>query len=154
MRNFIFLMMVTLTFFSCKSDDEGIFKDEDYLIFGHFYGMCVGEACVETFKLTHNKLYEDANDHYSGSEFDFYELDQNLFNQIQDLKATFPEQLMLEETGVIGCPDCADGGGLLIQLSRNGHLYIWRIDQYKANVPEYLHDFMDKVNEKIALINN
>lgn len=147
------LILCVLLFTACHSDDA-LLKAPDYLIFGHFYGMCVGESCVETFKLTEDKLFEDANDGYSGTKFDFYELDATLFEQVKDLKDAFPERLLTETTDVFGCPDCADGGGLLIQLSKNGKLYTWKIDQSKNNVPEYLHDFMEKVNAKISLINN
>lgn len=154
MRNFMFLLVVALTFSSCNSDDDATFEDGDYLIFGHFYGMCVGETCVETFKLTDNRLYEDSLDDYTATDFKFYQLGQDLFDQVKDLKNDFPEQLLLEDETFFGCPDCADGGGLLIQLFKDGKLYTWKIDQMKENVPEYLHDFMDKVNAKIALIND
>lgn len=155
MRSYIILLVTGLMILSCQSsDDEFIFENRDYLIFGHFYGMCVGEGCVQTFKLTENSLYKDAKSDYFGSDFEFYQLDQKLFDKVKDLKNTFPKQLLSEKDEVIGCPDCADGGGLFIQLLRNEQLYTWRIDQDKANLPGYLHNFVDKVNEKIALINN
>ncbi|MEM9687322.1 MAG: hypothetical protein AAF934_10435 [Bacteroidota bacterium] len=53
-----------------------------------------------------------------------------------------------------GCPDCTDGRGVFIQYSENGNVKSWRIDQIKVNVPGYLHNFIDKVNEKIDFINN
>ena len=65
----------------------------------------------------------------------------------------FPSQLLNEKKTTIGCPDCADGGGLFIQYSENGNVKSWRIDQEKDNVPHYLHNLIDKVNEKIKIIN-
>ena len=76
------------------------------------------------------------------------------FEQVKDLVDLFPTQLLNENVNTFGCPDCTDGGGLFIQYSENGTLKSWRIDQIKGNVPSFLHDFMDKVNEKIELINN
>lgn len=140
-------------FVGCDSDDANE-ERSDYLIFGHFYGMCGGEECVEVFKLTENELYEDSSDDYSLKKFNFYELDQATYTLVKDLYKFIPEQLLKEESDIFGCPDCADGGGLFIELSKDGKLFSWRIDQSKENVPEYLHDFMDKVNEKIALINS
>ncbi len=140
-------------FVGCDSDDANE-ERSDYLIFGHFYGMCGGEECVEVFKLTENELYEDSSDDYSLKKFNFYELDQATYTLVKDLYQFIPEQLLKEESDIFGCPDCADGGGLFIELSKDGKLFSWRIDQSKENVPEYLHDFMDKVNEKIALINS
>lgn len=140
---------------SCSSDDDKItINEQNFLIFGHFYGMCVGESCVETFKLTDKKLFEDTIDNYSGQNLAFIELENEKFEQVKNLVDFFPNQLLNENETIFGCPDCADGGGLFIQYSENGVVKSWRIDQNKNNVPTYLHNFIDKVNEKIALINN
>lgn len=53
---------------------------------------------------------------------------------------------------LVCCPDCADQGGLYVEY-RQGNAYgKWHIDQDKEEVPTYLHEFMDKVNETIRLI--
>ena len=137
---------------SCSNDDIGL-TDTSYLVFGHFYGECIGEGCVETFKLTKTALFEDTVDDYSGQELNFVPLETNKFEQVKDLMDFFPSRLFMEKDNIFGCPDCADGGGLFIQFSQNGKVKSWRIDQDKDNVPSYLHQFMDKVNEKIRLIN-
>ena len=147
------MAIVILT--SCNKDEDSItINEQNFLVFGHFYGMCVGEGCVETYKLTDLKLYEDILDDYSGQNLDFVELDNETFEQINDLVDFFPNQLLNETDTVFGCPDCSDGGGLFIQYSDNGNLKSWRIDQFQENVPSYLHSFIDKVNEKIVLINS
>ena len=138
---------------SCNKDCITL-NEQNYLVFGHFYGMCAGEGCVETYKLTDMKLYEDLIDDYSGQNLEFVELENETFAQVNDLVDFFPNQLLSEEETVFGCPDCSDGGGLFIQYSDNGNLKSWRIDQFQNNVPSYLHAFIDQVNEAIALINN
>ena len=138
---------------SCNKDCITL-NEQNYLVFGHFYGMCAGEGCVETYKLTDMKLYEDLIDDYSGQNLEFVELENETFAQVSDLVDFFPNQLLSEEETVFGCPDCSDGGGLFIQYSDNGNLKSWRIDQFQNNVPSYLHAFIDQVNEAIALINN
>ncbi len=156
MKKILLVLLVSGILFSCwkKKDDDNItINDNDYLVFGHFYGECMGEECVETFKLTSSKLYEDILDDYSGQNLEFVELTNELFLQVNDLETFFPEQLLDETESVIGCPDCADGGGLYVLYSDNGNLRSWRIDQFQENVPTYLHSFMNKINEKIALIN-
>jgi hypothetical protein len=152
----VFLFLITFgVLFSCNKDDDNItINEQNFLIFGHFYGECFGESCVETYKLTDEKLLEDTIDDYSGHNLEFMELENEKFEQVNDLIDYFPNQLLNESETVFGCPDCADGGGLFIQYSENGNLKSWRIDQVKDNVPGYLHSFIDKVNEKIALINN
>jgi hypothetical protein len=149
------LLMAIVILTSCNKDEDSItINEQNFLVFGHFYGMCGGEECVETYKLTDLKLYEDILDDYSGQNLDFVELDNETFEQINDLVDFFPNQLLNETDTVFGCPDCSDGGGLFIQYSDNGNLKSWRIDQFQENVPSYLHSFIDKVNEKISLINN
>jgi len=148
----ILLIAIAMTT-SCNK--EGItLNEQNYLVFGHFYGMCAGEGCVETYKLTNMKLYEDLIDDYSGQNLEFVELDNETFEHVSDLVDFFPNQLLSESDTVFGCPDCADGGGLYIQYSDNGNLKSWRIDQMQENVPSYLHSFMAHVNEAIVLINN
>lgn len=153
MNHSVILFLLALSITSCNSERSEKSKDLDYLVFGHFYGHCVGEECIETFKLTDDKLYEDADDGYRATTFNFQEVKGDHFNKVKDLKADFPEELLLEKEDVFGCPDCADGGGLVIQVSKDGKVHTWTLDQSKQNVPDYLHDFMDKINEKIALIN-
>src|SRR5699024_2579495 len=118
---------------------------------GHFYGECVGESCVETFKLTENNLYEDTVDDYSHQNFELVKLENEKFEQVKDLTDYFPNQLLNDSRTVFGCPDCADGGGLFIQYSNNGNVKSWRIDQRKDKVPSYLHSFITKVNKKIEI---
>ena len=155
MKEAFTLLMAIVILTSCNKDEDCItINEQNFLVFGHFYGMCGGEECVETYKLTDLKLYEDILDDYSGQNLDFVELDNETFEQINDLVDFFPNQLLNETDTVFGCPDCSDGGGLFIQYSDNGNLKSWRIDQFQENVPSYLHSFIDKVNEKISLINN
>ena len=148
------VLLAVIFISACKKADKDEPFSGDYLIFGHFYGECIGEGCVETYKLTDTKLYEDTNDNYSGAEpFSFVELTDAQFDKVRDLVDDFPQELLDEEEGVFGCPDCADQGGLLIKYAKSGNIKTWRIDQNKEGVPAYLHGFMNSVNEKIDLIN-
>ncbi|MEP3209700.1 MAG: hypothetical protein ABJN95_10945 [Maribacter sp.] len=154
MKKLVFVLLAFGILCACTSDDSGInINEQNFMVFGHFYGECGGEGCVETFKLTNTSLFEDIVDDYSGQNMDFVALDNDLFEEVKNLSEFFPNKLLKESENQFGCPDCADGGGLFIQFSENGNVKSWRIDQVKANVPAYLHQFIDKVNEKIALIN-
>ena len=153
MKKILLLIFIFGTFISCKKDNSKIvIDDKNFLIFGHFYGECFGEGCVETYKLTDKKLFEDTIDDYSGRNLNFIELSNNKFEEVKDLIEFFPNELLKSDKSIFGCPDCADGGGLFIQYSENGKLKTWRIDQDKKNVPSYLHGFIDKVNDKIRII--
>ena len=154
MKKLVLILAAVVLLIACtKSDNNITINEQNFLVFGHFYGFCGGESCVETFKLTDEKLFEDTIDDYMGQNLEFEELESGLFLQVNDLPDFFPNQLLNESETVFGCPDCADGGGLFVQYSKNGNTKSWRIDQDYNNIPSYLHEFVYKVNEKIGIIN-
>ena len=153
MRILVGLLCILLATSACSNEDDGlVLSEKNFLIFGHFYGECFGEGCIETFKLTNTTLYEDTLDDYAGRERNFVALDNSSFLLVKDLADQFPTQLLATTEEFIGCPDCADGGGIFIQYVRDDQVRTWRIDQVKSNIPAFLHPFVDQVNEKIGLI--
>lgn len=154
----ILLFISLLAIYSCKKGEGPDNSVPDYLIFGHFYGECVGEECIEIFCLEPTRLLEDSNDDYPNSSnyyvADFYELPASKYEEVNDLMDFFPDTLLSIEATVIGQPDYADGGGLYIEYNVGTTRDFWLIDQDKNNIPSSLHAFVDKVNEKIELINN
>jgi len=153
------LISACLTFFfltSCEKDDNYEPSKSDYIFFGHFYGECMGEHCVEIFRLEKDKLFEDIKDRYPNStefyEGNWVELSQQKFNDTKDLTNYFPTDLLSEKDTVIGQPDAGDWGGLYLEYNFNGVRKFWLLDQKKDNVPTKYHDLIDKVNEKIALL--
>jgi len=153
MKYFLIILLVVCNFYNCTSNDSIEINKKDYIIFGHFHGMCIGENCIENFKLTGDTLYEDLKNDYSHTDFEFVAMNNDKFEQVKNLMDFFPSKLLNEKESVLGCPDCADQGGLFIELSKNGIVKSWRIDSQKEAVPSYLHSFMNKVNEKITLLN-
>ena len=154
LKRLTLLVLTILLCTTCSDDLSFELNDTNYLIFGHSYGECLGERCVETFKLTNEKLFEDINDNYSGNDLSFIELGADKFDEVKDLALLFPNQLLYDGKSTFGCPDCTDGGGIFIQYADNGTIQSWRMDQDKNQIPSYLHNFVDKIKEKIALIND
>lgn len=156
--NTLFIVMIAsvVILTSCEKQNE-IVEDTDYLIFGHFYGECIGENCVEIFKLESDRILEDENDTYPNQKTfytgNYNELDMLKFEQAKDLLDFFPQELLDESSVVIGQPDAGDWGGIYVEYNFNGVRKFWLIDQMKSNIPAYLHEFVDKTNEKIELIN-
>jgi hypothetical protein len=143
---------------NCEDKNGNIgLSNGEYLIFGHFYGECLGEECTEIFKLTSNKLFEDIADNYPRqSEFyngNYVEVENSSYELINDLFDYFPKDLLNENNTVFGCPDCVDQGGLYIEYNEDGIRKYWIIDQSIESIPTYLHEFISKVNEYIDLIN-
>lgn len=154
-KQFFILCLLIITLCSCKKDSV-IPSTSDYIIFGHFYRECAGEQCIEIFRLEQNRLLEDTKDSYPNSS-SFYNgnyksLTNQKFNDAKELLNFFPNDLLTEINPVIGQPDAGDGGGLYIEYNYNGTRKFWLLDQKKSNVPSKYHNFIDKVNEKIKLI--
>lgn len=144
---------------SCEYENlEKQVSDFDYILFGHFYGFCVGEQCIEIYKLTNTALYEDTNDKYPGQtkpyEGSFQQLDPALFEKVKNLKAKVPQELLATDSGVIGQPDAGDWGGLYFEISIKGKKQYWLIDKMKTSLPEYLKPFADDMEGAIAIIND
>lgn len=156
----LFLSALILSLYACKkegNDDNcaGPIEDNSSLIFGHYYGECIGEDCIQTYKLSGAHLYEDTVDSYAGTgPLAFIQRSQEDYLLVSNLMDYYPEELLSQADTTYGCPDCADQGGLFIQLSNEGTVRTFNIDQDMAAVPSYLHLFMTKVNEYIGLIGN
>lgn len=150
------ISVITLLSACTKShhhDDESEFTR---FVFGHFYGFCGGETCVEIFKLEGGALYEDTldiypkrDDFYTGS---FVKLSDEAYQKTKDLPDYFPDKLWSETKKVLGQPDAGDWGGLYIEVLHGPHKEFWILDQHKANMDSVYHLFIDKVNEKIRAL--
>ena len=150
-----FLLILTIGFWACSESTTDENEVIEPIIFGHYYGHCFGETCIETFKLENGKLYEDLDDDYSRNDFNFVELSDALYEQVVDIVNHIPQELREVNGQTFGCPDCADQGGVYIELfdSSNAEADMkFYIDQSATNTPKYLHEFVDIVNAKIALL--
>lgn len=144
-------------FMSCEKEKCGFGTDTDYVTFGHFYGQCFGEGCVEIFRVDHATLYEDTLDMYPNSD-DFYpghfvaKLADSKYELVKDLDTFFPEALLNETEVVQGQPDAGDWGGIYFEIQRGTTHRFWLLDQNETNMPAAYNAFVDKINEKIAII--
>lgn len=153
------LALIACVFVSCdKTEDPPVNNPDDFFVFGRFYGECLGEECIEIFKLQDGKLFEDRNDQYVSNESfyvaDFQALDDSKYEAVKDLWSFIPGAIYEEDQVRFGCPDCADQGGLYLEIRTGAFHEYWILDQNKNEVPQYLHSLMDAVNLRIDLINN
>jgi hypothetical protein len=142
---------------SCD-DDSVMITSEKYLIFGHFYGFCEGEQCIEIFKLTEGELFEDQNDNYPDQESfykgKFIKLSDEAFMIADGLMDAFPTQLLMENDKVIGLPDAGDWGGYYVEYKSGETHGSWLIDKIDDHIPEYLHAFTGGMDEVIDQLSN
>jgi hypothetical protein len=161
---FLFLVIGSLAFLSCEKNqvksEEGehpneilLSEEDEYFVFGHYFGMCQGEKCVEIFKISSEDLFEDSKDaypdnrsHYIG-EFTINRNDK--YELVKDLPA-IPDIMLNAPNTVLGCPDCSDGGGLYIEIHKDGETKYWLIDLQR--VPEGLEEFVEDIEAKIKIL--
>jgi hypothetical protein len=134
--------------------------DQEYFIFGHFYGECGGEGCVEMYKLEDGRLYEDDLDDYPNYttpiEAHWNELPNEKYEVVKDIEDQFPDALYHETENVLGIPDGGDWGGIYVEVKYSGSQAsksgFWLLDKNESNMEQVYNDFVDKIEVKIALI--
>ena len=148
----LFLGLTIILLSSCCKEKNYLGSGEyEYFAFGHFFGECGGENCVVRYVITGNQLLEDTDD--SDKTEKFVKLDQELYYQVKDLEDKIPQEMFDSPQNVYGCPDCADGGGLLIDYRKKGKTRKWALDYTKHELPVQIGKFVDAIHEKIYLIN-
>jgi hypothetical protein len=152
----LFVCIIAWNLSGCSKDESIHQKELDYIVFGSFYGECVGENCVAIFKIQGSSLFVDTRKQYpngmSRYEGTFEILPKELYDLVADLTEEIPNELLEMEPGTIGCPDCADGGGKYIEINIDGEIKAWSIDNGLNRIPESLHEFMNILEDKIELL--
>ncbi|MCC2546879.1 hypothetical protein LJY25_10525 [Hymenobacter sp. BT175] len=128
----------------------------DTMVFGWFHGYCLGESCIDIFRIDKaaGQLHEDIKDGYPSPDAAYngdYQLAKTLgqYQVVAGLPGQVPAQLLSHSNGYIGQPDFTDGGGYYVEIQDNGQRRFWLIDTQKANIPSYLHPFVDELEAKI-----
>lgn len=155
--------LLLLSFISCDKKEESVNPkagDLEYFVFGHFYGECGGEGCVEIYKLEEGHLFEDTRDVYPTwvTPYDgtYILLPEGKFDLVKDIIEYFPEELYAETENVLGQPDAGDWGGIYVEIKYvddEGKSGFWLLDQNTYNMPDIYNAFVARINEKIYLIN-
>ena len=149
---FVFFLVFALS--ACDNKEEIQVEGNDFLIFGYHYGFCAGPDCTALYKLTDKELSKTINYNQGipSEESSYAALEEEQFELAKDLISFFPSQLLDAKEEVFGCPNCHDQGTLLVEYSQDGESSFWRIDPSKNDVPKYMHEFMDKMQEKFTLL--
>ncbi|MFC0185177.1 hypothetical protein SAMN04515674_112109 [Pseudarcicella hirudinis] len=165
-RSLMIVLLGVLTFISCRkdtNDTEPIGKKEnssaridasqldEYLVFG-YVGLGWGCGTEALYLINGNKLYVDTTGAYcqKGNEYVFngVQLPDSQYVKAKGMVEFFPEAMRSVSGTTFGCPGCADGGMLFLQLKQKGvALKSWRVDDsvfYRGTdvlnnaFPEYL----------------
>lgn len=147
---FLFILILTtgVLVSSCKDEIDQT-NCCDYTVFGIFFGECVGENCVETYKLINDELLEDNVDSYPrGGEFlegTFTKRSEADFDYVRNRFPVIPDTLLLDQREVIGIPDGGDWGGVYLAIKEGSVERSWLIDLNKSNISPVYHELVDSL---------
>jgi len=151
-------LAASLFLLSCaKSDESGDIDQEITLLFGYYKGLVPEGDYSDIYLLNDTQLFLDSLGNYPSNGFyegEFEKLTESDFQIAQDLISFFPSELFNEVENYVGCPDCADQGGIYVEYERGDLHGFWTIDNQQDALPEYLHEFVDKISEKVTLLDN
>lgn len=162
MKNLVIYAVVPLLLFcaSCSNSPSPATTESlnykntnEYLVFGSYYGECIGDKCVQIFKIEKGRLFADDYHRYPGrtSSYngDFHELEAQKYEKVKSLVQSVPTALVQESNTVLGMPDAYDQGGVYIELQHNGEHKFWMIDNDEKNIPAYLHELVRDIHKAI-----
>ena len=142
----IFLISFTIVAgLCCKKDKED--GAVDFLSFGTAYDECIGN-CANFFKLAGDKIYPDNTTRYSGEGsviFKTTALSNDKYLLAKELIDNFPAYLLTTSGQTFGCPDCADQGGIHIELKTKGETKFWHIDIDVTKQPVEIRSYIERM---------
>jgi len=143
---------------ACGEDTVSELKGSDSITFGQFFGFCMGEQCIEIYRLTATGLYEDTNDTYPARD-KFYEgkftkMPDDKFKLAAGFENKIPSALLNQNERVIGQPDAGDWGGYYVEVNQNGKREFWIVDKNQLYLPENLKPFAQELGDLITLLSN
>lgn len=159
LRSFLVSSLLLLCMLvACNSNDESQEVTEEVrLLFGDYVGLVPDSNYSDIYLMENSMLYLDTLSNYPSNGFyegAYVQLDEADYQLASELIAIFPSELFEENENYVGCPDCADQGGYYVEYQSTTKHAFWNIDKNKEAIPEYLHEFVDKISEKLTLLSN
>lgn len=155
MKKMILLCAAALLTFGCRKEKCGCAPppggDFEYFIFGTAYGECAGD-CARIYKLQGSQLFADDGLEYLTSaqvNFQSNALSSDKVALATALWEKFPNDLLDQPSGNIGCPDCRDQGTAFIKVRQGGQDFYWMIDPDEVRYKE----FTTAVRETVVQLN-
>jgi hypothetical protein len=98
---------------------QRVYQNNDYIVFGTYFGYCVGNDCLTFFRIDSQKVLRYLNANYGLYDFNQYQYKSLVY---KDDLATFYSRIPIEiknlkgQTKIFGSPDSADQGGIYFEL--------------------------------------
>lgn len=149
-------MFAALASGGCSENPVGQLESDDYVVFGDFFGECIGEGCIDIFKIQDGRVFSDTLDRYPSAsklphQTAYVEISNDSYEALEDILSRIPEELYVEDRTVIGQPDAGDWGGYYLEIKIDDETRYWLIDKMEDNLPSYLHAFVEQLDEAIEI---
>lgn len=129
----------------------------DKLVFGTYYGMCRAD-CINIYCVESAQLQKDDSTTYGKLDWFYYftptrKMDAAKQRAAKALLSQVPMELLSKNRTTIGCPDCADQGGIFIQAMSGPVSATLKIDisDTEDQSPEVIA-FKKKILETVAYL--
>lgn len=149
--------LTSITAPGCSDEFENLTEPDQYVIFGDFYGECIGRGCIDIFKLEDERVFADTLDRYPSAStlphtVSFVPVTGVDADEVRNLIGRLPAALFDESDIVIGQPDAGDWGGFYLETNVAGKTRFWIIDKMEDNLPSYLREYVERLDEAILLL--
>jgi hypothetical protein len=145
------LFATFIVFISLSGCTKENLDNIDYFAFGSAHGFCLSN-CADFFLIDDGNIYPDDFDYYyneSTLTFKSEPLSIEKYNLAKDLIDRFPNYLINNLNKTFGCPDCADQGGIHIEIKENGQIIRWHFDTNISNLPVQIQDYIQNISSVI-----
>jgi len=155
MKRILSCLFTGMLLVSCGSSSEDAPKAET-LVFGTYFGMCQG-TCFVTYRLASGVLQADRNETYISGDYTFEPtetLPAEDYTRVAGLLTTIPAVLRNGDGGTLGCPDCADQGGVYVDFTdAQGKRKVYYLDTNNtSDQAEAVVRFKTRILEAVDLL--
>lgn len=126
----------------------------DKVVFGSFHGMCPA-GCVDVYRVDTSTLYEDTTVQLFVLNWSYNFIPGPAFDSLRRANAMtllmdVPAELTSGTEHVFGVPDSHDQGGVYLQVTKDGVVHKYRIDNdNNPGVSTQVGAYRDRVNSVI-----
>ncbi len=146
-------ILIIISFLFISSCTRESLDNPEYFSFGEAYGFCQGN-CATFFQIKDNMIYPDDIDRYVDTNLKFKTeaLGADKYNLAKQLIENFPSYLTNNPDQTFGCPDCADQGGIHIEIKEDGQIKRWHFDTKISLLPAAIRDYVQEVSAVIGAL--
>jgi hypothetical protein len=158
MKSKIFYAIAAMFVFACDTENENITAPlflnsyKDHLIFAT-YANCNSD-CIDLFAIQDGKLFSERSRYplRPNSQRDFVQLSGAQYEIVRNLSESIPNEFLNGGEEGFGIGTAADREVIYVEVKTGGLIRYCVIDATKQGVPEYLHQLVDEIKEKISLL--